>query len=64
LGSALYWKRNGFGAIQGYAAASLALRGDGKPFKPLITGIEPMRKPGLENVLKSRKRPWAAAVKH
>ncbi|WP_373187378.1 L-serine ammonia-lyase [Halopseudomonas sp.] len=41
-------ERNGFGAIKAYAAASLALRGDGKHFMPLDNCIEAMRKTGLE----------------
>lgn len=41
-------ERNGFGAIKAYAAASLALRGDGSHFMPLDNCIEAMRKTGLE----------------
>jgi len=41
-------ERNGFGAIKAYAAASLALRGDGSHFMPLDNCIEGMKQTGLE----------------
>jgi len=41
-------ERNGFGAIKAYAAASLAMQGDGNHFMPLDGCIEAMKKTGLE----------------
>lgn len=41
-------ERNGFGAIKAYAAASLALRGDGQHFMPLDSCIKAMKETGLE----------------
>jgi L-serine dehydratase len=41
-------ERNGFGAIKAYAAASLALRGNGSHFMPLDSCIEAMKQTGLE----------------
>ncbi|MDP6269768.1 MAG: L-serine ammonia-lyase [Alphaproteobacteria bacterium] len=41
-------ERNGLGAIKAVAAASLALRGDGRHFMPLDHCIEAMRQTGLE----------------
>lgn len=41
-------ERNGLGAIKAVAAASLALRGDGKHFMPLDNCVETMRQTGLE----------------
>jgi len=40
-------ERNGFGVIKAYAAASLALRGDGSHFMPLHNCIEAMKQAGL-----------------
>ncbi|WP_178860720.1 L-serine ammonia-lyase [Thiomicrorhabdus cannonii] len=41
-------ERNGFGAIKAYAAASLALRGNGEHFMPLDSCIKAMKETGLE----------------
>lgn len=41
-------ERNGLGAVKAVAAASLALRGDGKHFVPLDNCIETMRQTGLD----------------
>jgi L-serine dehydratase len=41
-------ERNGLGAIKAVAAASLALRGDGRHFMPLDNCIETMRQTGLD----------------
>ncbi|MTH77179.1 L-serine ammonia-lyase [Paracoccus aestuariivivens] len=41
-------ERNGIGAIKAVAAASLALRGDGKHFVPLDAAIETMRQTGRD----------------
>lgn len=41
-------ERNGFGAIKAYAAASLALYGDGKHFMPLDSCIKAMKETGME----------------
>ncbi len=41
-------ERNGFGAIKAYAAASLAIRGNGRHFMPLDDCIAAMKQTGLE----------------
>ena len=41
-------ERNGLGAIKAVAAASMALRGDGRHFMPLDNCIETMRQTGLD----------------
>ena len=48
-------ERNGLGAIKAVAAASLALRGDGKHFMPLDNCIETMRQTGLDMNLKYKE---------
>jgi len=41
-------KRNGFGAIKAYTAASLAIRGDGEHFMPLDNCIAAMKQTSEE----------------
>ena len=48
-------ERNGLGAIKAVAAASLALRGDGRHFMPLDNCIETMRQTGLDMSVKYKE---------
>lgn len=48
-------ERNGLGAIKAVAAASLALRGDGRHFMPLDNCIEAMRQTGQDMLAKYKE---------
>lgn len=48
-------ERNGFGAIKAYAAASLAIRGDGQHFMSLDNCIAAMKQTGLEMSVKYKE---------
>ncbi len=48
-------ERNGFGAVKAYAAASLAIRGDGRHFMPLDNCIAAMKQTGQEMSVKFKE---------